>query len=334
MTTDMARMIVPAFLTNESERCQTSRPMVRALGMWYSGISMMKAERSPLKSSRLRTMPDRTRSTSDSRIRPQETSAACAPKNAGAMKASTAMRAVQGTSGRDQDGQQAGLFGVDHPRAHHCRHVAAKTEEERQEGFAVQAHQVHEIVHHVGRAGHVAHVFQQAEGGKEDHHDGQEGQHRAHPAEDAIHNQAAQPGRRASQQPGRQAGQRRDHGRIQPFLHGRTEGEGQPEDQAQNPARMNRPQTGWVAQRSRRSVRLIWPMRGRDDRGADHAPDPFVAARGNRQHGIIVLRQDGLDGCPALGGQRGLHLAGHFGVAFQQLHRHPIGRVRGGDVTR
>ena len=45
------------------------------------------------------------------------------------------------------------------------------------------------------------------------------------------------------------------------------------------------------------------------------------------------LGQDGVDGSPALGRQNGFHLAGHFGIAFQQLHRGPFGGVRGGDVA-
>jgi len=92
-------MAVPAFLTKEMERCQTNRPMVRRLGMWYNGISMIKAERCPLKSTLFNKAPEPTRAASESSTIPQVTRVALRPKKAGAMKATTAMRAVHGTRG-------------------------------------------------------------------------------------------------------------------------------------------------------------------------------------------------------------------------------------------
>src|ERR1041385_3499193 len=99
ITSAIARIVVPAFLRNDKERCQTNKPIVRALGTWYNGISMMNAERCPLKMTRFNNEPLSTRVTIESRINPQETKSAFDPKKTGARKATTAIRAVQGTKG-------------------------------------------------------------------------------------------------------------------------------------------------------------------------------------------------------------------------------------------
>src|SRR6266498_3213289 len=60
---------------------------------------MMNAERCPLKIILLSREPLNTRTVMERRIRDQETSNAFDPKKAGAKKATTAIRAVQGTKG-------------------------------------------------------------------------------------------------------------------------------------------------------------------------------------------------------------------------------------------
>ena len=98
-TRDINRMTVPAFFMNEIERCQTSNPIVLAFGMWYNGISRMKAERCPLKRILFNSAPLPTRTARENSTKPHETQMAYFPKNTGAMNATTAIRAVQGTSG-------------------------------------------------------------------------------------------------------------------------------------------------------------------------------------------------------------------------------------------
>ncbi len=97
--TEITRMTVPAFLRKARLRCHTNKPMVRQLGMWYRGNSMMKAARSPRKAILLMAMPDRANTIRFNAIRPHETSVAAWPKKTGARKAMTTMRAVQGTNG-------------------------------------------------------------------------------------------------------------------------------------------------------------------------------------------------------------------------------------------
>src|ERR1043165_5738007 len=60
---------------------------------------MMNAERGPLKMTLFNNEPLSTRVIIESRIKPQETKSAFDPKNTGARKATTAIRAVQGTKG-------------------------------------------------------------------------------------------------------------------------------------------------------------------------------------------------------------------------------------------
>ncbi len=60
---------------------------------------MMKEERCPLKTVRFNKAPINTRINKESSTIPQVTQNAFLPKNAGAMNATTAMRAVHGTSG-------------------------------------------------------------------------------------------------------------------------------------------------------------------------------------------------------------------------------------------
>ena len=140
---------------------------------------MMNAERSPRRTSLSINKPVAASTTRLTATSPHATNVAAEPKKSGATKTTTAIRAGTGYQRRQQDRQQPRPARIDDPRAHDCRHIAAKAQEQRQEALAVQAHQVHEAVHHVGGAGHVARIFQQSQHGKKDDQDGQEGEHRA-----------------------------------------------------------------------------------------------------------------------------------------------------------
>ncbi len=72
---------------------------------------------------------------------------------------------------------------------------------------------------------------------------------------------------------------------------------------------------------------------GLNNRGTNHAPDPFVTPGGNRQQGIIVLAQNHIHGFPFFGRQRSLHGASDLHVAFQEFERNPFRRVGGGNTT-
>jgi len=94
----------------------------------------------------------------------------------------------------------------------------------------MQPDAVHKAIHHIGRARHIAHVFEKAHAREKDHQDGKKGQHRPDAADDSLDGQTANPLRCLRQRFAGPAGQRAHHGRVDPALHGPTDGIGQSED--------------------------------------------------------------------------------------------------------
>ncbi len=103
-----------------------------------------------------------------------------------------------GHQGGQENGQQAGPPGFNHPRPQNRRDVAPEAQEQGQEGLPVQPHPVHHAVHHVGRAGHIAHVLQKGQRREEEGQDGQEDQHGSHATENRRRS-GAPPARSAQQ---------------------------------------------------------------------------------------------------------------------------------------
>ncbi len=94
----------------------------------------------------------------------------------------------------EQAGEHAILLIFQRARGVEGGHGAAKADDHRQEALAVQAQRVHQAIHHEGGARHVAGVFQQRQRQVQRHHHRDENQHAPHPRDDAVHEQAFDPG--------------------------------------------------------------------------------------------------------------------------------------------
>ena len=221
------------------------------------------------------------------------------------------------------DGEQPGPPILDDAGAHHGGHVAAKAEEEGQEGLAVQPHQVHKAVHHVGCPCHIAHILQQAEEGEEEDEDGQEGEHRPRPTQHAVGQEANQPDGRSLKPGPHHGGPRLDDVDVQPVLDRCADGVGEPK---------GRPHNDQEEQEApkRMGGHLVQPVgegdlsgTGAGDSGANHPGDPVVASPGHRQDGVLVLPEQPVHLVPPIRGELPAHHLGDLTVPLQQLEGHP-----------
>jgi len=187
---------------------------------------------------------------------------------------------------------------------------------------------VHEAIHGVRGTRHVPDVFQHAHGGKEDEQDGDEGDHRSHAAQDAIHQQTADPLRRARQgyhQPGRSPG---DHLIGQPGLKWGAQAVRQTKDGGQHTGQNDEPPEGvrgdGIQPLRHRHLAGTWSAK----RCLGHLPDPGVATACYSENRVLMLPKDRPHRVPALWRQGVPHHADHLAVALEEFQGHPVHWVR------
>ena len=140
-----------------------------------------------------RTSPRPARINKLQPTRPQAIQKAFEPKKTAARMVTTAMRAVQGTSGIskvvNKRARRDSMMRV--PRM--AGNITAKAQQDRHEALAMQAHHVHPAVGKIGRPGHIAGIFHETQDGEENDQDRQEGQHHADAAQDPAGGEFDQP---------------------------------------------------------------------------------------------------------------------------------------------
>ena len=222
----------------------------------------MKAVCCALEGERLRATPTPASTTTIDRHQHPGDQRRRGPKKAGRQEGEHRQARRTGHQRREHDRQQARPPFFDDARAQHGRHIAAEAQEQRHERLAVQAHQVHEAVHDIGRPRQVAHVLQQCPStAKKMTRIGRKVKHRADAADQAVDQQAGNPGRRRQASSARQAyaDRRQEHYCCSQSAKGAAIGRSARRPGPAWPAAASKPPIGWVATRSSRSVSEIAP---------------------------------------------------------------------------
>lgn len=99
-----------------------------------------------------------------------------------------------GYEGGEHERHAAVLFVFNRPGCHKRRHAAAGADQEREERFAGKAESAEYPVHDKGDPRHISRILQNGQEEKQDQHLRHKTEHRAHAADDAVHDQAGEPG--------------------------------------------------------------------------------------------------------------------------------------------